>query len=74
VVIVVALGANWLAPSVSLLLALRDLTVHYRTDSGQLTAARQVSFELSAGQALGLVGEAGSGKTTFTCAGQSRPG
>ena len=47
------------------LLAVRHLTVRYRTVSGLLTAARDVSFDVTAGQALGLVGESGSGKTTI---------
>jgi oligopeptide/dipeptide ABC transporter ATP-binding protein len=47
------------------LLALHDLTVRYATETGPLTATRNVSFELTAGQALGIVGESGSGKTTI---------
>ena len=34
------------------LLAVRDLSVTYTTDAGRLTAAREVSFDLAAGEAL----------------------
>jgi oligopeptide/dipeptide ABC transporter ATP-binding protein len=45
------------------LLAVRDLTVEFRTDAGWLTAVERVSFELMAREALGIVGESGSGKS-----------
>jgi oligopeptide/dipeptide ABC transporter ATP-binding protein len=45
------------------LLAVRDLTVEFRTDAGWLTAIERVSFELMASEALGIVGESGSGKS-----------
>ena len=42
----------------------RDLTVTLRTAQGDLRAAEHVAFDLPAGQALGLVGESGAGKST----------
>ena len=45
------------------LLAVRDLTVQFRTDAGWLTAVEQVGFELGAQETLGIVGESGSGKS-----------
>ncbi len=46
-------------------LEVRDLSVQYLTDSGiALQAVEGVSFTLSQGRSLGLVGESGCGKTT----------
>jgi oligopeptide/dipeptide ABC transporter ATP-binding protein len=45
------------------LLAVRDLTVGFRTDRGVVTAVDEVSFDLHRGETLGIVGESGCGKT-----------
>ena len=46
------------------LLAVRDLTVEYHTDSGIFCAVDGLSFHLDQGRSLGIVGESGCGKTT----------
>ena len=46
------------------LLRVQDLTLEYLTGDGPVAAVDRVSFELRPGQALGLVGESGCGKTT----------
>ena len=46
------------------LLDVRDLQTHFRTDRGWLRAVDGVSFRLNDGEALGLAGESGCGKTT----------
>lgn len=45
-----------------------DLSIAYRTDRGDVKATANVSFELRSGQALALIGESGSGKTTISLA------
>jgi len=45
-------------------LQLDGVTTHYRTLRGWVRAAENVSFEVGKGEALGLVGESGCGKTT----------
>ena len=45
------------------LLELRDLRVRFKTDDGWLHAVNGVSFALQPGEALGVVGESGCGKS-----------
>jgi peptide/nickel transport system ATP-binding protein len=45
-------------------LQLDGVSTHYRTLRGWVRAAEDVSFEVGKGEALGLVGESGCGKTT----------
>ena len=47
------------------LLDVRDLRVAYATRGGEAVVIPSVSFQLNAGEALGLVGESGCGKSTI---------
>ena len=46
------------------LLEVEDLTVHFSLPNGRVEAVRGVSFAMNDGEALGIAGESGCGKTT----------
>ncbi len=46
------------------LLVVRDLRTHFKLENGWVRAVDGVSFRLDDGEAIGLVGESGCGKTT----------
>jgi len=53
------------APASGTVLEVRDLSVEYLLERGTVLAVDQVSFDLSAGEFLGIVGESGCGKSTL---------
>ncbi len=50
------------------ILSIRDLSVVYESEDGDVQAVRDVSFDLEKGKTIGLVGETGAGKTTIALA------
>jgi oligopeptide/dipeptide ABC transporter ATP-binding protein len=60
------------SPPSAAALVVRNLTTVYGTSRGQIVAVRDVSFEIAAGEALGMVGESGCGKTAVALANAGR--
>ncbi len=46
------------------LLNIKDLTIHFQTEEGDVRAVNGISLSVEPGKTLGLVGETGAGKTT----------
>jgi peptide/nickel transport system ATP-binding protein len=47
------------------ILSVRNLSIAYQARRGQVQAVRNISFDMERGEALALIGESGSGKTTI---------
>ena len=52
----------------SMLAAIRGLSVTYRRDGSEVAAVRGISLDVVAGERLAIIGESGSGKSTLALA------
>jgi peptide/nickel transport system ATP-binding protein len=51
-----------------ILVSIQNLTVDFKTDSGKVSAVKNISFDIPRGKTVGLVGESGSGKSVTSLA------
>jgi peptide/nickel transport system ATP-binding protein len=49
-------------------LTVRDLSVSFPSEAGRVSAVRNLSYDVAAGEVLGIVGESGSGKSVSSMA------
>ena len=50
--------------NMSVVLDVKNLSMHYETLAGNVSAVKDVSFSINSGESFGLVGESGCGKTS----------
>ena len=53
------------APRTEPILDIKDLSIAYRSETGDVRAVRHVDLALHAGEVIGLAGESGCGKSTL---------
>src|SRR5262245_21000797 len=61
-------GLVLVSSQASPLLSVRDLSVTFPTERGDVRAVRSLSYEVRPGEFLGIVGESGSGKSVSSLA------
>ena len=50
--------------NMSVVLDVKNLSMHYETLAGNVSAVKDISFSIKSGESFGLVGESGCGKTS----------